>query len=143
MEVDEPVIVSGPGEASTSNLPKRAAKAPVHFKDDSEPFDLEGFVAPYTGRRRIERLLFVARSCPQLRVQAFNAALESIKTSSLDYKLYLDILNECKEADGDEKWAEEARVKYENEQEKLDVELKNYQNNLIKESIRVSFVSLI
>lgn len=32
---------------------------------------------------------------------------------------------------------EDARVKQESGLEKLDVELKNYQNNLIKESIRV------
>jgi COP9 signalosome complex subunit 1 len=89
------------------------------------------------GRRRIERLLFVARSCPALRVKAFQLALDTIKTSSLDHRLYQEVANECRDVEIDEKWMEDARVKQESGLEKLDVELKNYQNNLIKESIRV------
>ena len=88
-------------------------------------------------RRRIDRLLFVGRNCPTLRVKAYQLALDAIKLYSLDYRLYLDIGHECPEATVDEEWAEEARVKQESGLDKLDVELKNYQNNLIKESIRV------
>lgn len=72
-----------------------------------------------------------------MRLKAFQLALDTIKTSSLDYRLYQEVANECREVEIDEKWMEDARVKQESGLEKLDVELKNYQNNLIKESIRV------
>lgn len=88
-------------------------------------------------RRRILRLLFIARSCPELRVQAYKLALDAIKDTSLDYKLYLSIGDECKDVPIDRKWAQEAKKKQESGLDKLDVELKNYQNNLIKESIRM------
>ena len=130
MEVDEPLT------ELTSTLPKRTAITPVPLKED-DSFDLESYVGPYSDRRRIERLLFVARSSPTLRVQAYTLALTAIQQSSLDYRLYFEVLAECKELSGDEVWPEDARIKQENGLEKLDVELKNYQNNLIKESIRV------
>ena len=95
------------------------------------------YAPPSVDRRRIERLLFIARSCPSLRVKAYQQALDAIKIYSLDYKLYQEVANECSEVQVDELWMEDARVKQESGLEKLDVELKNYQNNLIKESIRV------
>lgn len=130
MDVDEPLSEAAP------IAPKHIALSPVIINED-DPFDLKSYVEPYNDRRRIERLLFVARSCPALRVQAYKAALNSIKQCSLDYRLFLEVLVECKELDWDESWAEDAKAKQENGLEKLDVELKNYQNNLIKESIRV------
>lgn len=70
-------------------------------------------------------------------MQAYNLALEAIKDTSLDYKLYLSIGDECKDLNVDRMWAQEAKKKQESGLDKLDVELKNYQNNLIKESIRM------
>ena len=132
MEVDEPKSETAP------TLSTRYAAAPVMLQED-DPFDLESYIGPYTERRRIERSLFVARSSSsqKLRVQAYKAALAAIRQASLDYRLYLEVLAECRELSGDEAWPEDARARQENGLEKLDVELKNYQNNLIKESIRV------
>jgi COP9 signalosome complex subunit 1 len=39
--------------------------------------------------------------------------------------------------DVDQKWIEQTTSKNQNERQKLEVELKNYTNNMIKESIRV------
>lgn len=144
MDVDElQPYEGGDGVASTSELllHKRShpsASQTVHLQID-EAFDIDAYIAPYEGRRRIERLLFIARSCPELRDRARQLALKAIETSSLDYKLYLHIIadGDGKAVHGDERWIEDARVKQESGREKLDVELKNYQNNLIKESIRV------
>lgn len=92
-----------------------------------------------TDRRRITRLLFIAKRCPDLRVAAYKLALDTIKETSLDYNLYLSIGNLCKEVEVDRNWVRDAKKKQESGFDKLDVELKNYQNNLIKESIRMGY----
>lgn len=65
--------------------------------------------------------------------------MEAIKDTSFDYKLYLSVGDECKDVPIDRNWAKEAKKQQESGLDKLDVELKNYQNNLIKESIRMGY----
>jgi len=131
------------GPSTSTSAGKRSNGLNLTLQDD-DPFELDAYIAPYSDRRRIERLLFVARNCASLRQQAYSAALETIKSSSLDYKLYADVVAECKEVAAvslspDQTWISSTKAKQESGWDKLEVELKNYQNNLIKESIRVSW----
>lgn len=119
-----------------------------------------------TGRTKITRLLFIASNAPALRGAALTLALQSIVASTLDVALYeatFDAYNkflfECssgqmmnqaamqwyeamklegKEMMIDRKWIETATREARSGQDRLEVELKGYTTNLIKESIRVS-----
>merc|ERR1712093_963713 len=148
MDLDDGAAVGM--EAQKSDLGSAAGttrpRAPQLTLQDDDPFELDNYIAPYSERRRIERLLFVARNCLTLRAQAYNAVLDTIKKYSLDYKLYGQVLEECvdlgEEVKGDQAWLATAKSKQESGLDKLDVELKNYQNNLIKESIRMGYRDL-
>ncbi|KAI8843105.1 26S proteasome subunit RPN7-domain-containing protein [Chytridium lagenaria] len=77
--------------------------------------DIEGYVSG----TQIMRLEFIAEVCPPLQIDALELALEETKKSTLSIANYLG----SPQVDADLDW--------------LKVELKNYKNNLIKESIRV------
>lgn len=102
------------------------------------------------GRRKVTRLLFIARSCPALAVEAYTQALREIQEHTLDVELYESVVTEFNnrpEASSrhyalDDAWAERTRRHVADQQDKLDVELKNYQTNLIKESIRVRLLAV-
>jgi COP9 signalosome complex subunit 1 len=141
----------------------RAPSAPVALPDPSV-FDLEAYAAHYTDRRKVQRLLFVARSCPALAMDAFALAIATLEQTSLDVQLYEQAVQEHNAAlEGlqrelassskpsqaalnaadrkaiplNQAWVKATRDKAEREQDKLEVELKSYQSNVIKESIRV------
>jgi COP9 signalosome complex subunit 1 len=108
--------------------------------------------SPYTGRTRIDRLLFLSSQCPQLRIVCSTAAIQLIKSSTTDVTLYnraLTLRNTTAEEGepllpkdqrlaADTEWYDRSQKSNQNELEKLDLELRHYQNNLIKESVRVS-----
>lgn len=93
----------------------------------------------------------MASRCPQLRESCSDAALDLIQSTTTDVTLYhhaltmrntwgqpglpLLPLDQRKAADSD--WCDQSVKKNQNELEKLEVELRHYQNNLIKESVRV------
>lgn len=90
--------------------------------------------------------MFVGESCPALAVEAYSAAIDLIMSSTLDTNLYTSAVqahNQAAAAKGKQslqtayRWVEETKRTAEATQDKLEVELKNYLNNLIKESIRV------
>jgi COP9 signalosome complex subunit 1 len=113
--------------------------------------------AQYTGRTRIDRLLFLASHSPSLRIACSTAAIALIKSSTTDVTLYnraLLIRNTSAEAgqpllakeqrmSADGSWCEKSQKSNQNELEKLDLELRHYQNNLIKESVRVRRAHLL
>lgn len=106
----------------------------------------------YTGRTRIDRLLFLAVNCPPLRQVCSSAAVDLIKSNTTDVTLYsraLQIHNTSAESGepliakehrlaADSAWYDRSQKSNNDELEKLDLELRHYQNNLIKESVRVS-----
>lgn len=121
------------------------------------------------GRRRAQRLIFIARSCPVLSLDAYALAAQTLKETTLDHALYSTTVQEhntalnnfkkeCSTAEHpsqaalsaadkstlplDSSWVDSTRRSSNRELDKLEVELKNYQNNLIKESIRVKFAPL-
>ncbi|KAI9008335.1 26S proteasome subunit RPN7-domain-containing protein [Gaertneriomyces semiglobifer] len=117
---------------------------------ENPSLDLEAYAANYTGHTKIERLLFIADRCPPLAVDAYSAALQELQ-STADVSKYVKVhkkLNEVLSANGkpsaslNEPWIDrmtkEARLKT----EKLEKELKDYKNNMIKESIRMGYNDL-
>lgn len=55
----------------------------VDIKVTLEPgqFDVEAYLANYTGPTRIQRLLFIAKKCPQLSVTCWKMAVSEYKQS--------------------------------------------------------------
>ena len=105
----------------------------------------------YIGRTYVERLLHIMSVCPTLAPQALQLAIaEALK--GRDTSLYREIFSRYDRAHvelGDEipelsalasfdqQWVEETNAKNQAERTKLEVELKTYSSNMIKESIRV------
>lgn len=119
----------------------------------------------HAGRDRIARLVFVAQSSPSLAGPAYTRALAAIKQDTLDAALYEAVYEgyaafvtqlrdgvwahdelaqtwwqtEAKQtvAAPDQAWVNATRIDAQRALDKLEVELKGYLTNLIKESIRV------
>ncbi|KAM0788086.1 hypothetical protein ACM66B_001255 [Microbotryomycetes sp. NB124-2] len=130
------------------------------------PFELEQIASFYTGRSRITHLLYIASVCVGWAGQALTMAMDAIKQHTLDVNLYEHAFHMYKQhcnaieagqttdetakawfnkhsADGltvhvDTAWCERARKEEQQTTDKLEVELKGYTTNLIKESIRMA-----
>ena len=127
-----------------------------HIDVDQDEFDWESYISAYKGRTKIDRLLFLAEKASSLRQPCSSVALDLITTTTKDIQLYhraLYIRNtkgqnrspllpkeERQEVNGE--WCETTEKSNRTELEKLDLELRNYQNNLIKESIRMGYRDL-
>jgi len=105
-----------------------------------------------TGHTVVDRLIHIVLSCPSLAPEAFQLCVQYIHQSR-DPSLYQNLLQaydqvaSCTEislpnpmdlAELDTKWADEVLTRNQADRVKLEVELKTYSNNMIKESIRVS-----
>lgn len=117
---------------------------------DSANLDLETMAAQYKGMARLLRLLYVADHCPLLAVEALRIALSTVMTT-FNTSLYLTIHKKLLDATAsqtvregsvpavpplDTQWIETTNKKAAIKLEKLDIDLKNYKSNSIKESIR-------
>ncbi|GAA5912513.1 COP9 signalosome complex subunit 1 [Sporobolomyces salmoneus] len=135
---------------------------------ESSPYDLEQLANTWEGRSKVNRLLFIASSTPSLAGPALTLALSSIKHLTLDTNLYQEVfqhyrqfinsIEEGKEQDPgavswygsvkgreeglDRNWLESAKKEASSGKEKLEVELRGYTTNLIKESIRMGYRDL-
>ncbi|KIJ64919.1 hypothetical protein HYDPIDRAFT_89529 [Hydnomerulius pinastri MD-312] len=129
--------------------PRRRAVRPV---DDAHPFDLDAYISSYTGRTAVDRLINITASCPSIAPQALKLAfthLQRLRDPSLvqiAISAYESVAS-LPEGQGlppvgdvvliDTHWIEETTKKNVAERTKLEVELKTYSNNMIKESIRM------
>ncbi|KAJ7201080.1 G protein pathway suppressor 1 [Mycena pura] len=144
MDVDIPEET---GQSSTQHV----GKTPLVVVDDLHPFDLDSYIANYRGRTVIDRLIHIISSCPALAPEAFQLAVQHIHQSR-DPSLYQQVLSAYEQiiksaevslpspgdlASLDTRWVEEIMAKNQAERSKLEVELKTYSNNMIKESIRM------
>ncbi|KAJ7829446.1 26S proteasome subunit RPN7-domain-containing protein [Mycena olivaceomarginata] len=144
MDVDTPEET---GQSSTQS----SRRAHLVTVDDQHPFDLDGYIANYTGRTAVDRLIHIISTCPALAPEAFRLAVQHIHQSR-DPSLYQQVMtaydtvsgisetpmpNALELAQLDTRWADEAMAKNQAERSKLEVELKTYSNNMIKESIRM------
>jgi COP9 signalosome complex subunit 1 len=130
--------------------------------DDEHPFDLDSYISNYsgmqlhteemlfiltvhTGRTAVDRLVHIVATCPSIASQAFHLAVQYIhqlRDPGL-YQTALSVYEQCSETPDahdalDPNWIEETMSNNQRDRVKLEVELKAYTNNMIKESIRVT-----
>ena len=101
------------------------------------------FITSQLGRSASKRLLFILRHCPTLSPAAFTLIQKQL-TSGRDTTLFEKAINVYSaRVKGSvppanfKQWVETTNKKNDNEKNKLEVELKTYTSNMIKESIRV------
>ncbi|RKF74592.1 COP9 signalosome complex subunit 1 [Golovinomyces cichoracearum] len=106
-------------------------------------FDLESIILNYQGRTRFQRLLLIGINSSVLGVDALKAAIHDAKDRK-DTQHYLDAHSHLKiiapheaEAQKDSAWIMRTEESNQSETYRLEAELKQYKNNLIKESIRM------
>ncbi|GLB33369.1 putative 26S proteasome subunit RPN7 [Lyophyllum shimeji] len=140
-------------QQSTSSQPQPSRRiiAPV---DEAHPFDLESYISNYSGRTAIDRLILIIQTCPSIAPEALQLAVQHIHQSR-DPSLYQHVVSVYEQlaaspdlpvqlpspmeiAPLDTKWADETLSRNQAEKTKLEVELKTYSNNMIKESIRMA-----
>ncbi|XP_067860255.1 COP9 signalosome complex subunit 1 isoform X2 [Heptranchias perlo] len=144
----EPMQIDADPQDDQQNAPD------TNYVVENPTLDLEQYAASYSGLMRIERLLFIAEHCPQLRIEALKMALSFVqRTFNVDMyeEIHRKLTEATREAQGvpdavpetglepptlDTAWAESTRKKALLKLEKLDTDLKNYKGNSIKESIR-------
>ncbi|KAG1730270.1 26S proteasome subunit RPN7-domain-containing protein [Suillus paluster] len=119
--------------------------------DDAHPFDLDAYILGYSGRTAFDRLVHIISTCPTLAPQALKLAFAQIEvlrdptlyqTAMNAYDAVADLLEVQVPSTSDlcsvnTVWCEEVAKKNQAEKTKLEVELKTYSNNMIKESIRM------
>ncbi|KAI1861346.1 uncharacterized protein JN550_010876 [Neoarthrinium moseri] len=110
---------------------------------EAPKLDLDLYISNYRGRTRFERLLLIGQSSVPLCVDALKAAVAEAKRGK-DVQRYRDAW-ECiriaapneQEAQWDQPWADKTDKANKVETHRLELELKGYKNNLVKESIRI------
>lgn len=98
------------------------------------------------GRTRIDRLLLIAQTSTVLSVDALKLAIHEATTNGRDVQLYRDawellvvLAPREPEAEFKSAWVTTTEKANRTQLHHLQAELKKYKNNLVKESIRVSF----
>ncbi|KAJ3051471.1 COP9 signalosome complex subunit 1 [Rhizophlyctis rosea] len=111
----------------------------------NQKLDLEAYSANYTGHTKINRLTFIADHCPPLAVEALKMALSELKGTG-DTVRYHDVYQQLLRVSQsqnvhcppmDNSWYNATSDAAKTKRNRLEQELKNYKNNLIKESIRM------
>jgi COP9 signalosome complex subunit 1 len=114
-------------------------------------FDVDAYAAKYSGRNRINRLLFLAKTSDALRHDAHEALMRDLK-NSLNMKLYLEVAEAAAAASEDvpesvlnvdHAHVETVKLSASQQHERLEQELNSYKSTMIKESIRVGFLFLV
>lgn len=126
-------------------VPEGHGNEESYFTVETTALDLDYFATNYAGLTKIRRLLFVAKHCPALELDALRTAHNNVK-QTFNTKLYKDIVVKLVEASSragesetvqtDVNWIETVNKKAAIKLEHLDTDLKNYKSHSIKESIR-------
>ena len=146
----QPAAVTAAADESQGN---NGFKRKRHVKHvvQSPNVDLETYIANYTPtvpksnfRDKINRLLFIADVCPQLKVDSLQLALSETRKHSLDWQRYLDIQRMLNLGGSeDDRWAQVTELNCRATADKLDSEMQLFRNSLIKESVRIGLLELI
>ncbi|KAH7406273.1 COP9 signalosome-like protein complex subunit 1 [Phaeosphaeria sp. MPI-PUGE-AT-0046c] len=121
---------------------QRRAKGGIVVTDPPK-FDLESYISNYAGFTRTDRLHHIGSSSPYFAVDAYHLAIaESKKGKNVElYTRLVEDFSSIAPQDAaallDTQWAEKKTREIQQEQDRLEHELKSYKNNLIKESIRM------
>ncbi|KAJ5114518.1 COP9 signalosome subunit 1 (CsnA) [Penicillium alfredii] len=111
--------------------------------EDLPKFELESYVANYTGRTRFDRLYLIGTCSTLLSTDALKAAVAEAKSGKdvLRYEKAVRALAEVApnepDATLDSAWVQEIQRTVRAQADRLELELRGYKNNLIKESIRM------
>lgn len=137
-------------KASSSASPSTMSLTNVRL-GPSDSFDWEAYSAQYPGHARAQRLMYIATHCPPLRNTCSKAAMDHIKETSRDVSAYQamvtvhntepetgNLIPASQRISADAEWIQSTQQRNNAEREKLELEMRNYQNNLIKESIRMA-----
>ncbi|PYH94780.1 COP9 signalosome subunit 1 [Aspergillus ellipticus CBS 707.79] len=134
--------VAGTGSADLENMTMNVT-GPLIRVDDPPKFELESYIANYTGRTRFNRLYLIGTCSTHLSVEALKAAVAEAK-SGRDVTRYeravralADVAPNDAEANPDTTWMDHMKKSVKAETDRLEHELRGYKNNLIKESIRM------
>jgi len=110
---------------------------------DPPKFDLESYIANYTGYTRIDRLHHIGAHSPYLASDAYRLAIAEAKRGK-NVDLYTTLVEQFSRiapqdpaSVTDTAWVEKKTREVREEHDRLEHELKSYKNNLIKESIRM------
>ena len=111
-------------------------------------FDVKArYLTASTGRTRFERLLLIGTSSSYLYLEALKAAIAEAK-QGIDVQRYENAVSYLREIAPDDSdtmpdldWIDRMKKQVKGGTDKMELELKGYKNNLIKESIRVSYAS--
>ncbi|CAA9965333.1 COP9 signalosome protein [Pyrenophora teres f. maculata] len=121
---------------------QQKTKGEIIVKDPPK-FDLESYIANYSGYTRIDRLHHIGAHSPYLAVDAYRLAIAEAKRGK-NVDLYTALVEELSNiapkdpaALIDTAWVEKKSREVRDEHDRLEHELKSYKNNLIKESIRM------
>ncbi|KAK1138921.1 hypothetical protein N8T08_001661 [Aspergillus melleus] len=138
-----PRQVSGVGADLESLNGKAAAIVPFVKVDDPPKFELESYIANYTGRTRFNRLYLIGTCSTYLSSEALKTAVAEAK-SNKDVSRYewavralAEVAPNEPEAALDKEWVGRMNKVVKAESDRLEHELRGYKNNLIKESIRM------
>lgn len=110
---------------------------------DAPKFDLETYMSNYKGRTRFDRLLLIGQSSVALCLDALKAALAEAKKGrdTSRYREAAELLRQASPRDAealvDAQWADATDKSNREETRRLEIELKGYKNNLVRESIRM------
>jgi COP9 signalosome complex subunit 1 len=112
-------------------------------------WDLDQYMLNYSGHGQIHRLRFIAQKSQPLQVDALKHALRLIKETTLNVPLYQSTEDQLRLSINpnapqyapvdDPAWVDQTLRVTKTTADRLEAELKNYKNNLIKESIRVTY----
>ncbi|KAH6307433.1 hypothetical protein HBI39_099130 [Parastagonospora nodorum] len=121
---------------------QRRAKNEVVVTDPPK-LDLESYISNYSGFTRVDRLHHIGSHSPYFAVDAYRLAIAEAKKGK-NVSLYTALVEEFSNIAPDDPaalldtaWAEKKTREIQQEQDRLEHELKSYKNNLIKESIRM------
>ncbi|CAN9255788.1 unnamed protein product [Alternaria alternata] len=121
---------------------EQKSKGEIVVKDPPK-FDLESYIANYTGYTRIDRLHHIGAHSPYLAADAYRLAIAEAKRGK-NVDLYTTLVEQFSRivpqdpaSVTDTAWVEKKTREVREEHDRLEHELKSYKNNLIKESIRM------
>ncbi|ETS76047.1 hypothetical protein PFICI_12991 [Pestalotiopsis fici W106-1] len=112
---------------------------------EAPKFDLDLYISNYRGRTRFDRLLLIGQSSVPLGLDALKAAIVEAKNGR-DTQQYRNAWEAIRaaapgepEAQFDQAWLDKTTKLNKAETSRLEVELKQYKNNLVRESIRIGY----
>ncbi|KAG1675709.1 COP9 signalosome complex subunit 1 [Nymphon striatum] len=142
----EPMQVDAPAVEENENNEE------VRYTVDNPTLDLESYAANFSKLGKLYRLMYIADHCPTLSLEGLRMAFAEVQ-KTFNVSLYQTIHRKLTEAAAisnlpdvtgtslnippiDSTWIEVNSKKAALKLEKLDIDLKNYKSNSIKESIR-------